>query len=205
VDGPRDQLLAGAVLPGDQHPRIRRRDPRDLQLQTVHRRGLADELLRFAAPPDRGELGEQASTLDRLLRGQEHAVERERLLEEVVGTEAHRPDRRLDVRVAGDHDHGDVTDAFSRRLEHGEAVAIAQPDVQEGQVEGLFDQTLQPLLAGATGSDDVSLVREDGAERLADGRLVVDDENAPLLHAAGSSMMNRAPRGRFSSTRIVPR
>jgi hypothetical protein len=171
----------------------------------VHRRGLADDLLRFGSSPNRGELGQQAPALDRLLRSQEHAVERERLLQEVVGAEAHCPDRRLDVRVAGDHDHGDVAEAFPRRLEHGEAVAIAQPDVQEGQVEGLFDEPLQPFLAGGDGSHDVPLVRENGPQRLADGRLVVDDEDAPLLHAAGSSMMNRAPRGRFSSTRIVPR
>ena len=52
--------------------------------------------------------------------------------------------------------------------------------------------------------DTLTFVGQDLRERLLDRLFIVDDEDAAFLHAAGSSMMNRAPRGRLSSTRMEP-
>src|ERR1700693_2042185 len=199
------ELLPGAVLAGDQHAGVGGRHAGDLLPQLEHGRGVAEQrCLRLAPAAERGDFREEITALDRLLRGQDDALERQRLLEEVVCPEPHGAHGGLDAGVAGDHHDGHFLQTAVRGFQDREAVAVAQPDIEEREVEVLLFQPLETLLARLDRSDRVSLVGQDLRERLPDSFLVIDDEHAPLLHAAGSSMMKRAPRGQFSSTRMVP-
>src|SRR6266849_4241362 len=98
VDGAGHQLLARAVLALDEHPAARGRRDRDLLTQVLDERALADDLL---APL---ELGAQVAVLalePGVLEGpggdQQRLLERERLLDEVVGAELGGLDRGHDV------------------------------------------------------------------------------------------------------------
>src|SRR4030095_12840892 len=103
-----------------------------------------------------------------------------------------------------DHHDRHVAQPIGGGLEHGEAVAVLEPDVEEHEVERSFAKPPQALFSRRHGRDLVPFVGEDLRQRLLDRLFVVDDEDAALLHAAGSAMMTGARRGRLSSTRIEP-
>ena len=86
-------------------------------------------------------LAREAVPLERLLERQEDALERERLLEEVVGAALDGLDRRLHGAVPGDHDDRQVEAAGAEPVEHGEAVDVRQPDVEE---DGLGPRASSP-------------------------------------------------------------
>ena len=205
VDRPGDELLARSVLACDQDPGVRRGHAGDFLVEQQHGRRFAEQRrFRLGPAPERFDLGQQVAPLDRLLRGQDDPFQRQGLLQKIVGAQTHGAHRRLDIGVPRDHHDRDLAQPTGRCFQYRKAVEVPQPDVQEGQVEVLFPEPSQSLFAGFDRGDRVPLVSQDLRERLPDGLLVVDDEDATLLHAAGSSMMNRAPRGRFSSTRMVP-
>ena len=75
-----------------------------------------------------GATGERADARDEL-------GERERLDEVVVGARVERGDARLDGIARGEHEHRHVDARAAQLLEHVEAVAIRQAEIEDHQIE----------------------------------------------------------------------
>ena len=178
VQGAGDDLLAAAVLAGDEHAAAGRSGAADLLLQALHRLALANEdLLEGEMPFEVAHLLAQAAVADGVVDGEQHALERERLLEKVVRAETRRPHGVVDRPVTGDHDHRRpprVPDA----LEHGQPVDARKPQVEQHEIELLTRERSDAFFAGVAKSDPVPLVLEDSAQSRADRRLVVDDQDS---------------------------
>jgi hypothetical protein len=108
VDRSCNELLARAVLAGDQHAAGGRRGLAHLVEDRAHRRAPADhrEVVTNATSQP-GVLVTQPREAERVLHGDQELVARQRLLDEVVGARLGRRHRGLDGRVARHHhDHG---------------------------------------------------------------------------------------------------
>src|SRR5205823_11186305 len=102
VDGARHQLLAAAVLAVDQHAAGGRRGGRDLLAEHPDRGALADDLgPLLEARAERRVLALEPGVLEGAADRDQDLLERQRLLDEVVGAQTRRLDGRLDRAVAG--------------------------------------------------------------------------------------------------------
>ncbi len=108
----------------------------------------------------------------------------ERLLDEIERAQLGGFHRGLDGAVAGDDDdHGAVGErALLDAGQRFQAVHAGQPDVQQHQIVGRVVELLAAFFAGGDGVGLVALVFEHAGQRLADERLVIDDEDAGGLH-----------------------
>ena len=175
VDGARHQLLAAAVLAVDQHAPGGGRGGRDLLAQRPDRRALADDLgALLEARAQRRVLLLEPRVLEGAADRDQDLLERQRLLDEVVGAQTGGLHGGLDRAVARDHDH----DRFGTRpLDLGEGlepVHPVHPDVEEGHVRELVGEESQRVGATADRGDAIAFVLEHVAQRRPDGRLVVD-------------------------------
>jgi hypothetical protein len=87
----------------------------------------------------------------------------------VVGAGAEPGDTVVDVGAGGQHEHGAVESAFTHALADGEAVAPGEHDVEDHEVEALFDAETEPLVSVVGDGDLVAL----GAEQVGDDHLYV--------------------------------
>src|SRR6185437_14751418 len=128
--------------------------------------------------------------------------------------------RRFDIAVAGNDDHdGPVAERhFLNARKHFQSVDARQPDIEKSQFELAAGQRRKTRFAAFHGANGIAFVLQHATEGLADARLVVHHQNAAALHtrtafetagagssassSAGISIMNRAPMGRLSSTRM---
>ena len=193
-----DQLLAGPVLAGDQDPALGPGRQIEVAAQLAHRLGVADQ------PPFRlepvGELPHlpfEAVALERVLHRDHHPVQRQGLLQEVVGADPHRLDRRVDVAVARDYDDGRREVAFPKLREQVQAVAVGQPHVEQDEIELVARHQGAPADRVRRGGDRVTFVLEDPAQRLPDAGLVVDDQNARLAHLPAPTAAARTAAARW--------
>ena len=91
------------------------------------------------------------------------------------------PDARVGAdRVAGDDDH---RDAGSELLRDREAVHPGQPDVEHGELRMLAVEELGAPPPPSRGDHPVALLHEDGDEKVADARVVLDHEHRANGHA----------------------
>ena len=129
-----------------------------------------------------------------------------------------------------DHDLG-VELPLAHPRQRRQAVHPGEPDIEQHDVVGLTGQTLEARLAAVDGVDAVALVAQHSAERAADARFVIDDQNGrhtscrsdPFRRRkrcgrfdagaatrqlerrqAGNSIANRVPRGWLSVTSMLP-
>ena len=108
VDRARHQLLAGAVLAGDQDAPRAGGGEGDPAAQLDDHRVLADDLDRgFGLAQQLAVLARQPALLEGVAQHQQGLLEREGLLDEVVGPELRRAHRGLDGAVSGHHDDRD--------------------------------------------------------------------------------------------------
>ena len=173
----RDELLARAVLAGDQHARLGRRDAVDGGQHLLHRVRLAEDARRVLAA-QLEVLALELGVLERVARQQEHAVAVERLLEEVVRALLGRLDRRLDRAVARDHDDGQVGAALDDVAQDLHAVAAGHLDVEEDEADVLARIDGRQPGGAVLGQHRVDLrALQRHPQRLAHARVVVDDES----------------------------
>jgi len=107
VDGPRDQLLAGARLAEQEHRRHRRRGLHHGVHEAAPGQRLADDRLvplGLELSTQRAVLAHQVALLERLAHGAHHLGALERLGHEVVRPVPHGIDRVLDGAVGGHED-----------------------------------------------------------------------------------------------------
>ena len=103
----------------------------------------------------------------------------ERLFDEIHRALADRRDRRVEIAVAGDHQHRQGRIAALDHLEQLQSVELRalQPDVEQKQRRSPVGERLQRLVAVAGGAGLEALVLQHARDQLADVLLVVDYED----------------------------
>jgi hypothetical protein len=107
---------------------------------------------------------------------QDRLVQRQGLLDEIERTHLDRTHCRLDVAVAGDHDHRRIHTTLPETGQRREAVDAGEPDVEDDHVVRRPGHTIETGLAAVDGIDDVALVAQHARERTSHARLVVHYE-----------------------------
>jgi hypothetical protein len=108
----------------------------------------------------------------------EHALARERLLDEVERPLLRRLNRRADRAVARDDDDRERVVHRPQPVEHLETVHPRHLDVEQHEVGGVALRQHESFLAGGGADEIVAFVLECHPQRVADGRFIIDDENA---------------------------
>ena len=147
VNGLGHQLLAGSRLARDEHGAARRGDPLHPGEDLHHPAAPAQQVVIGVAAaepvPQVGHLVDQAAILERLVDHQLEPDRVDRLLDEVVGTQLHRLDGRLDrgVRRHDDDRHRQV--AVADLADQVQTADSRQPQVGQDQGERTLDQPLR--------------------------------------------------------------
>ena len=180
VDGPGDELLAGAALALEEDRAPGRGGGLDEVEDVLHGLALADDVGEAEALPELvlepDVLVLEALALEGLLDGHEQElVVLERLLDVVEGADLHGRDGRLDRAVGRDDDDRDQGIDPLDPPQDLDAVHPRHEKVEEDDVEGLGGEFLQRLLARARDLDLVALRRQELGQDVVDDRLVVDD------------------------------
>ncbi len=100
------------------------------------------------------------------------------LLDEVFSAGADGFDDVVDGAVGGDHDDGQLGLALLDLRQQLEAALAGQGEVEEHEVEVVLVKHAQSLFAVGGHVDRIAFQREQHFKRLADGGLVVDDQDA---------------------------
>ena len=102
-----------------------------------------------------------------------------------------RLDGRLQVRVAGHQDHGDVEIVLPHGAQELKPVQARHQDVTQDRVELRRHQVIQGLAAVDGGHDVVARILEGLCPELQESDVVVDEKNAAfgLLRGHGSSTL----------------
>ena len=107
----------------------------------------------------------------------------ERLDQVVVGAQLQADDAIFDLALSGKHDDGHIG-----VVADGAADALAgdarEHEVEDDQVEVMLAELLQGLLAVADGGYPVVLALEVGRYRIADGLLVLNQQNTPWFRCS---------------------
>ena len=179
VDRARHQLLARAVLAGDEHAGGRGGDLLDALDHFADRAARAHDLvLLFHLGAQPHVLCGEVHVLERIAQRQQDAVGVERLFEEIVGAELCGLDRRLDGAVPGNHhDHG-LRVELPQSRQSLEPVHALHLDVEEDQQRAHLGIHLERLGPGGRRVDLEPFELEDLLQGLADPFLIVDDQNA---------------------------
>ena len=109
------------------------------------------------------------------------------LLDKVLGAGADRIDDVVDGAVGGNHDDRQFGMALFDDGQQLQAALSGQRQIEQQQVEALLLQRAQSLFAIDGHGDRVAFQREQHLQRLADGRLVVNDQDARQTGVAGGS------------------
>ena len=182
VDRFRDQFLAGAAFALNQNCGTAGRDLGYEVEDLEHDLALADDvgeviaLLESALELEVLLLGAMASDGGANVGQQLFVVPG--LLNEVFRAGADRVHDIVHGAVGGNHDDRQIGMALLDLREQFEAALAGQSQVQQQQVEAVLIENLQPLFAVGGQGDGIALQGEQHFERLADGGLVVDDQNA---------------------------
>jgi hypothetical protein len=182
MDRARDEFLAGAVLSRDEDAGIRRPHAFEPLDESADRRRLPHDLvprLDLLAQPH--VLVLQPRVAQRVAQRDEDPVGVERLLEEIVGAQLRRLDRRLDRAVPADHDHERGGVEGAQALERLQSVDAAHLHVEEHDVRAPGFVRLERFRAARDRVHLVPLVFEQLAERGAHALLVVGDQQT-LCH-----------------------
>ena len=132
----------------------------------------------------RSVLVAQLPVIEGVPQADEHAIARERLLDEIERALLGGLDRGADRPVAGDDDHRQRVVHRAQTIEHLDAVHARHLHVEQHEVRRLTFSEREAFLAGRRADDVVPFVLEGHFERVADRRLVVDDKNAEFGHLA---------------------
>ena len=182
VDRARQHLLAGAALARQQHRRLEaggalhHLEHLDHRLGGRHDRVFAAGALDLAAQQLIG--APQALALAGLAQREQHLGGREGLREIVVGAALHGLDRELRGAVGGHQDHGRLGQPPHQLGQQLEAVHPGHAQVAEHELGGRDLELAQGRLGVGCADGFIALGREHQLEALAQGLVVVDDQDA---------------------------
>jgi hypothetical protein len=187
VQRARDELLAGPRFAGDQHGRVRLRQPPDRPEHLLHRRRLAEDFRRLRAGRldrrhDRRLAGRAANERDRV-------VDVERLGQVLERAALERLHGAVEVRVRGHHDDRDVRKALLDLGEQRDARLARHPDVGDEHLRLAHRERLQHLVRRAERLVGDALARERLLEHPADRAVVVDDPHGADRFAAARRLV----------------
>ena len=174
VDRPGEQLLAGAALAGQQ----------DVALLGAH---LLEQPEGGAEPrmgaheggrPGDAEDGRLVASRQGLLDETRQVVQLQRLLQEVVGAELHRLDRRAHGAVAGEHHHRHAGLGRAAGLQHPQARDVGELEIGEDEVEGARREQPDAGLAVGGARHLVPLLAQRRLQHAPQGVAVLDDQDA---------------------------
>ncbi len=176
VQGPRDELLAGARFAGNQHSHARARQPADRLEHVLHRGRLADDPRRRLRL---GLLCRAARSLPRRARYELHRfVDVERLRQVLERAALVRGHRAVQVGVRRDHDHRDIGIGPREPLHELEAAHIGHSNVGHEHVGPIALERGEELPAGIERARNHVRLLQRLLEHPAHRLVVVDDPNA---------------------------
>ena len=212
MDGLGHQLLAGPRLAGDQDRAGRRGDPLDAGEDLHHLPAPSQQVVVGVAPAEPvaqvGDLVDQAAILEGLVDQQLQPLGVDRLLDEIMGTQLHGLDGRLD-RGVGRHDdrrHRQV--AVANLADQVEPADPGQPQVGDDERIRPLDQPFQGGRPLAGHADLPIGSGEKLGKLLADQLAVIHHEDASI-HGALIQVEEvrtiRSPHGRVADPRSAAR
>ena len=155
--------------------------------------------------PEPGDFLPQPLALGGFAEREHDFVRPERLGEIVVGALFHGGDGGILTAVRAHDDDERPAPALAIVAQEGETIHLGHPHIAEDQIEGLGCGTIEGTPAVLLGCDGVARVRQQQAERLAQARFVVDNQD--FLHrgnAIGKKSLKAAPPSRAASTHTTP-
>jgi hypothetical protein len=198
VNQAREELLARAALPENQHGR---RQLRDLvhQVDDVarHLAGADDELalgLVGDLRRQRQHLPVQVLPLARVADERAKLVVVEILADVVIGAVLHRLHGGFDFIDRRDHDDLDEAVVFLDDPQHLEPADAGKPDIQQDEVDVLLVEDRQRRLAAAN-PEHAIFAFQDRRQRIPHPLVVVDDENGLGLGAHLARLFSILPVG----------
>ena len=108
-------------------------------------------------------------------------------LDEIGGAVLHGADRVIDGAVSGDHDDSLARIAAANIGQDLQPVAVRERKVQQHEIEWTLCQTGEAFFSGLSRLYAVAFKLEQSFQRLADRRLIVNDENG-AFGAGGSGL-----------------
>ncbi len=174
-----DEFLTRAALSADENRGPRRRDLRDQVQEHLHFVALADDVGKIEA------LFEGAFELDVFIAEATRFNCLRHLRQQFIvgprlGDVVHRSilesgAGHLDGTVGGDQHDGELRIAAVNLLQHVQAVAVRQADVQQQKIVGMLFQFLEAGFAGFRAGDTVAFAPQQEFEAFANFRFVIDD------------------------------
>ena len=143
---------------------------------------VVDAVLAGLGRTEVGDLLAQVAGFQRLADDDRQFVEVERLVDVVVGAQAHRLDGSLQHAEGGDHDDDQLLVELLGAGEHFQPVHAGELDIEEHQVGHVFLQLAQGVLAGCRGLHLVALLAQRLLQGPADQVFVVDNQNFGFTH-----------------------
>ena len=187
MDGLGHQLLAGSRLAGDQDRAGRRGDPLDAGEDLHHLPAPSQQVVVGVAPAEPvaqvGDLVDQAAILEGLVDQQLEPLGVDRLLDEIMGTQLHGLDGRLDRGVGRHHDRRHRQVAVANLADEVEPADPGQSQVGDDERIRPLDQPFQggrPL----AGHADLTIGSGEKLRKLLADQLAVIDHEDASIHGA---------------------
>src|SRR3569832_15859 len=181
MEGARQDFLAGAGFPGDEHRQLPVPDAfHDLQ-DAGHARTAGNDVAEPVAAqqlaPQPGDFLAQRTAFQHLADAQSQLVRVDRLGQVVVGAQAHGLHRGFDGSVGGHHDAFSRVGDILEIRQQGQAVFRPDPHVGDDQVHDMAVQLGPGLFQIGGFQCDVAIAFEEQAQGFSYGEFVVDDED----------------------------
>ncbi len=177
------QFLSGPILSGHEDARLRGRHPFDGFFDVLNGVALANDGRQVARVLFGDGLAHapvfhlQLPVVQGVAHRHEEAIQVGRLLDEVVRPELRRLHSRLDGAVAADHEDGDLVALVRNGFQHLHAVQLRHLHVEDHKVVRVFAEGREGLLPVDGLFNRKVFVLQNLAERPANARLVVDNQD----------------------------
>ena len=208
MDRRRRQLLSGAALPCEEHPRLGRPHPGDERPHLLHRRALAHER---RAPPQlrvqRAILRPRPVELERGAHGHQHRLGGERLLQELEGAELDRAHRVGELGLAAHHDDRRAPAALAQADQRLQPVGTRRHEQVEEDDVGidLLELEQRGVAVGRLRHGEPLLAEQRGQHPPDVGLVIHQEDLGPRRHTPRIRTTKVAPPPGVGSTLMAPR
>ena len=181
MNGPRDQLFAGARFAGHKQVGMRRGHALDKGEDLLHRSRAADDVVHAIAAADllaqSDDFAAQRTFGKGLIDAEQELVDLEGLGDVIVGAELHRPNGRVDGAEARHDDDERRGDDLANLAQEIETVEIRHFHVRNHKVDATLLHPFDPGATACGGFHEEPFVFEILFHPLAHSRVVVDHQD----------------------------